>query len=165
MEAQRERTTWISKLLPKGAPSPASFAVNSGVTSSWVNFTGSWADQNMEITEIQMSALEKGDPWGHTAPVGLAWPQTRIFLVTSTSAITWPTRKIQPGMCALGYLHRTTAQGVQLLTEKTCSPGKQETHLGRRRIHSIYLSLFVHNSSLMTVEAAWATQGLFELKE
>lgn len=75
------------------------------------------------------------------------------------------TRKIQPGMCALGYLHTSTAQGLQPLTETSCSPGKQEAHLGRRRMHSIYLGLFVHSSSVVTVGDGWAIQGLFELKE
>lgn len=89
MEAQRERTTWISKLLPKAAPSSALFDVNSGVTSSWADIIGSWADGKHGITEIQMSALAKGDPWGDTARVDLAWPQSRVFLVTSTSAVTW----------------------------------------------------------------------------
>lgn len=97
--------------------------------------------------------------------MALAWPQNGIFLVTSTStsAVTWPTRKIQAGMCALGYLHTSAAQGLQPVTEMSCSPGKQEAHLGRRRVLSIYLGLFVHSS--MSVGHGWAALGLFEVKE
>lgn len=105
-------------------------------------FSGSRADQNMEITEFKCQPWQREILEDTHTRVGLAWPQKWAFS-GDINLGSHMGHKENPGrnLCSeLFTLQHCTRTGM------SCSPGKQETHLGRRRMHSIYLGLFVHSS-------------------